>query len=768
MANYQLLIDAINRAVYTNHNNEIDAPKLKGALVDMVQSLGYYFQFNGVATPETILGTPDPKVAYIAATPGNYDNGITVLDGEVAILQYNGYTWDKVLLPISTNASTNQQVYSEDADINKAIKELYVWDNNYSANAVYRIENIARHYSGNNQWNIVISKNGVAWLQYYTAVDPESGVFHFEDTVNGFGFYGVINWEAIEYGEQIHKDPGIILSHNIFNLQFSPYIMAYLLSLTITELQAQIAPLGNTQQYTRGFVAQAGQQNLLSVAAGTFSGNVTIEVDEISTVPALRIIVLSPYSEYDIPNPSAGDKYTFDGSQGFVVAVVNAAASGTVKFTLRSGLYQEVQDHEDTLDGIGRLKIYSLGFSAQAGVQNLGFISDFDGEVAVRIKELTGTIGTLRLGVDDPYSVVDIKNPKVGDVYRVQGVTSSGGNLYVASVDSSAAGAIGIEVTQNRIKDLLMLRSILCGDKVSDSNVMRTIDCVGDSLTVGAGSLPFTGFLETALRYRYLVNNYGVGGENAATILGRMNGIPYQLGADATIPAAVTPVQVTLVNIYGQKLLPLLQGASSLLVRIAGVDGVLTTSQTDPTANTADYFFTRATSGSAINVMEGECVWVRDTAEAALPYRDKVIWIGQNGGYGHNDADRYAGNPNQQADIARLCKMIKTYAAGLQGGRYIVLSPPKATSDLLEETMQEEFGGAFLNVRRWMMANGIRVAQEVGMLGSGYPTAEDLTDIANGLIPRCLRSDSVHFNSAGYAAIGYAIAYQIQNIWGIQ
>lgn len=775
MANYQLLKASIAQVVKTNHNNEITGALLQAVLYEMINSLGEYYQFNGVADLSTNFGTPDPKVAYLAATPGNYQNGLSLGKNEVGVMYYNGYDWLLSKLPIPTKGAVNLQVYTDEPSVNAVIKELYVWDENYSPSAVYRVRQIARHYSGNNSWVLDITKNGNTWLSYYTTQDPESGLFHFEDTVNGFGFYAVMNWEALEYGTQIYDSTGWVLSHKVWNLQYNPYIKAFLNAANITQINDKIAPLGVQQSYTKTFSAQSGQQNLLEIPAGQLAMPATITIDSVTNVPILRIITQTPYTEHNIVNPQPGDHYTFNTTGYVVVAVVDAENSGSVSFTIQNGLYGEVLEHSITLNELGAIKSYSLPFAGTSGQQNLAFIGDFEGEVAVKIIGMTGSFARLLLGIEEGGQTTDfvtIQNPKTGDIFRVQGVTKTGRNLYVAINGATVAGTLTIGVTQNEVKNILMLRSIIVGDKVANSNVMRTIDCVGDSLTYGAGTTPslyaYPIFLAQFLRYRYLTNNLGVGGENAATILGRMNAIPYQLGADVTIPADVQDIQITLVNCYGQKLLPLLQGASSLLVRIAGVDGLLTTTQTNPSATSADYYFTRATSGNAVDVKAGECVWIRSTAAAGLPYRDKIVWIGQNGGYGLNSDDRYAGDPNSASDRARLIKMIRTYVSGLQGGRYLVLSPPKATNDTLEAEIQAEFGGAFLNVRKWMMANGIRVATDTGWLGSGHPDADDLADITNGLIPRCLRADNVHFNTAGYAAIAYAIAQQIQIVWGIE
>ena len=96
MANYATLIAAIQDVIKQNGNNTITGDILQQALLSMITELGAEFQFGGVAEPTDNPGTPDYKVAYLAATPGTYSNfgGITLADGEVAILKWAG-SWSK-------------------------------------------------------------------------------------------------------------------------------------------------------------------------------------------------------------------------------------------------------------------------------------------------------------------------------------------------------------------------------------------------------------------------------------------------------------------------------------------------------------------------------------------------------------------------------------------------------------------------------------------------------------------------------------------------
>lgn len=94
MANYAALKAAIQDAIKTNDNNEINGALLQQSLVSIINSLGAGYQFVGVATPATNPGTPDQNVAYLAG-PGIYPNfnSAVIDDGTLGILKYNG-SWE--------------------------------------------------------------------------------------------------------------------------------------------------------------------------------------------------------------------------------------------------------------------------------------------------------------------------------------------------------------------------------------------------------------------------------------------------------------------------------------------------------------------------------------------------------------------------------------------------------------------------------------------------------------------------------------------------
>ncbi len=128
MANYETLKSAIQQVVKTNGNEEITGALLQQTLFAMVNSLGAGYQYAGVATPATNPGTPDQNIFYIASESGTYSNfgGLSVSDGEVAILKYSG-TWTKEV----TGAATAAQVTQLGQEVTGNIVKDITWSYGY-------------------------------------------------------------------------------------------------------------------------------------------------------------------------------------------------------------------------------------------------------------------------------------------------------------------------------------------------------------------------------------------------------------------------------------------------------------------------------------------------------------------------------------------------------------------------------------------------------------------------------------------------------------
>lgn len=103
---------AIGSVIRTNGNNEITGAWLQDVLLSMVNSLGANATFAGIATPETIPGTPDQRIFYIAYTPGTYSNmgGFTLGKAQIALITYLNI-WEHFIIDLGTY--TEESVFGD-------------------------------------------------------------------------------------------------------------------------------------------------------------------------------------------------------------------------------------------------------------------------------------------------------------------------------------------------------------------------------------------------------------------------------------------------------------------------------------------------------------------------------------------------------------------------------------------------------------------------------------------------------------------------------
>lgn len=112
MGTYVDLKTAIDSVIRTNGHNEITGAWLQHVLLSMVNSLGANATFAGIATPETIPGTPDQRIFYIAYTPGTYSNmgGFTLGKAQIALITYLNI-WEYFIIDLDTY--TEESVFGD-------------------------------------------------------------------------------------------------------------------------------------------------------------------------------------------------------------------------------------------------------------------------------------------------------------------------------------------------------------------------------------------------------------------------------------------------------------------------------------------------------------------------------------------------------------------------------------------------------------------------------------------------------------------------------
>ena len=109
MAKWSDLKAAIAQIIKTNGNQEITGQLLQNVLFNIVSSVGENSTFAGIATTTTSPGTLDGNIFYLAVEPGIYANfnGIELVDGEVAILEWKG-SWAKINSGIASSSKISE------------------------------------------------------------------------------------------------------------------------------------------------------------------------------------------------------------------------------------------------------------------------------------------------------------------------------------------------------------------------------------------------------------------------------------------------------------------------------------------------------------------------------------------------------------------------------------------------------------------------------------------------------------------------------------
>ncbi|UXM92576.1 hypothetical protein [Paenarthrobacter sp. JL.01a] len=276
----------------------------------------------------------------------------------------------------------------------------------------------------------------------------------------------------------------------------------------------------------------------------------------------------------------------------------------------------------------------------------------------------------------------------------------------------------------------------------SGSGVAKTVQ-VGDSLTQNWAS--YLQPLITALGRT--VDNIGIGGQGTGQIAARQGGSPALLTVTGNVIPASGPVSVTA---YSKNLLQRpSDGTQTIDGVLAGVAGTLKLVQS---GTTYTYTFSRKDAG-----LEMPCPPASPFA-AGFPYQDSwpIIWTGRN--------DIGAGVFRvPKADI--IADMKKMLGWSRQPARALVLSVlPRADQDTagtaaraildeLNDALRTEFPGAW-----WDVAAFLRTDTAFTIAGV-TKTAQDITDISNGLTPTSFRSDIVHLNATGYALLNKVLPH---------
>lgn len=271
-------------------------------------------------------------------------------------------------------------------------------------------------------------------------------------------------------------------------------------------------------------------------------------------------------------------------------------------------------------------------------------------------------------------------------------------------------------------------------NEIEESN--DVIDCIGDSLTYGTGSTLGNSYPDVLKNLTGLVvNTYGFPGDGSDAISGYTGGTNLYIDR-CTIPASGN---VTIsIKSYNNATVPfhypsIVDSNNSINpVCIGNVQGNLDLSAS--TNNSYSFVFTRSNSGASKQILYPTSLVTNITNANANNI--KIICIGQNGGWNSTDELAY--------QINAIINTLQT-----PNKRYIILGIPAGSTSSrsgIETKFEMTFGKHFINSRTYLLNYGLTDANIT-------PTAQDNTDIQNGLIPTSLRSDSTHLNDIGYKSL---------------
>ena len=480
------------------------------------------------------------------------------------------------------------------------------------------------------------------------------------------------------------------------------------------------------------------------------------------------------------------------GHKGFATLALAQAAQGT----LPSGSVVEVTNDatasnnglylwngadltKSNYDPLTQAKGYT-----DAKILSSGLDQANDGSLAVAIIDSQDNRTWLEAGYDGKptdYSssiILEKLNPSIPPAIAAAGIdqTSTSPNTSVAIVDSQdnrtwleADGAGNpTPYAAQCINAALNLGDIIVPSKFKSSyqQTERTIVsgkdvvCWGDSLTAGSGGngTTYPNVLKTLLQNSgSAANTYnmGVGGETSPTICARQGGNPFIINVTGgIIPADTSDVTVTLEQINGEVVRPLLQGSTTwtgMLGNIAGTLNLVEPSGSSSSWQADNYYtFTRSTAGTQVT-MNRPTAFYLDVATPRLG-DIHVIWIGQN---------------NPSSGVSRHIADVKAMIQRMQvlDKRFLVMPLPRTNTDTTtladrnayDSAMFAEFGRRFVSIRQYLCNYGLADANI-------SPTAQDSTDIAAGIVPTSLRADSVHLNAQGYTVVANQIFNRLNEL----
>ena len=303
--------------------------------------------------------------------------------------------------------------------------------------------------------------------------------------------------------------------------------------------------------------------------------------------------------------------------------------------------------------------------------------------------------------------------------------------------------------------DMLLLDIANTKDYIDISLDIKYVDCLGDSLTMGASRF---GWYEDTIREllgssNYKVRNWGVGGETSASIMARQGSDCVKFQDDWVLKADMTPTLVMDTdggNItiktqkYNKDVALLLQGAEndsgqqSRVVNPCYINGIKCTMnyQQGSGYSKGKWYIKRNEAGDRdITIPKNTPVYFNTGREMGKS-EITIIWMGANDGGYSNWQDLV----DKQIMAANKVSNKKFIVVGLH-------KLNKENGEQYEALMRNTFGNKFFNIREYMSTNMI---YDAGI----EPTEDDLEKMAAGECPQSLLYDGTHLKPESNKALG--------------
>lgn len=779
MGNYEQLKQAVSDVIKTNGNQEITGAIMQNTLLSIISTVGSNATFAGIATPETNPGTPDQNAFYLASQPGIYSNfgGVELTDQVIIFINKEG-NWKKLNSGIALNEIVaeiaNRTIiigdYSpiEDKDtLQSGSLAIIYFDTLIKAGTEIVVKITANHdmYSRsayicykqgtiNDGYDTIFKKNDKIKLgqeYYYKYTTQNDGYLMIDGNV------GVGNMLVAAYSNSIIEQIKEIDKSVKKNTEDIGKIDNDVKELSLYKdiIEEKILEFGGTginkfcwfdRQFKKGTkmiitLSPNPQANIVNTYLVYKNGSLdngyeAIEENilDLTTEKMIEYITKSDGFLMVNGNATSGNKLGIK----YQIGIQDKIENNTSDLTINNYYQEPIENKTLSFTGAGQNNFLFFDKIIPKGTNILIKILPDGGSINVLSAYITYTQGIINDGYDKIFEGVN----EVKSDYIFNYITQHDGYLMV---NGNAANGKTINVSYY----------LSISDYIKINNDIKYIDGVGDSLTMGWEAAGwYLNKLQDLLGDNYIVRNWGVGGEQISSIMVRMGATSLVYPNSFELPKDGTEVEVARKTgetgfkcSFNNTGVPLLLQGNNSMVNPCFVEGhecTLTRKSIDPQQpaylSSNSYWTLKLNKQADRNIQVSKySSLLCNTAKRIANGYARIIWMGINGGYNNNLQELV--NANKMAVESSVTKRV--IVIGLH-----LLS--KENGESYEEMMYKEFGNKFFNIRQYCITNLI---YDAGIT----PTEQDLEDMENGVCPKSVMIDGIHFNPQSNDAIGTRI-----------